>query len=92
MGVPDLEPQLLNYAREKTGPDGLDPQALAEIRKARGEEEQNLWIPRFVFTTHMHIINWFFRQNNEHKYAYDFETLEQVLAEVGFVSICKKAI
>jgi predicted SAM-dependent methyltransferase len=87
VGVPDLEPQLVEYVRETTDSNGLQPEDFARKRKARGEEEQNLWIPRWVFTTHLHIINWYFRQNNEHKYAYDFQTLATVLAEAGFDEI-----
>jgi len=35
----------------------------------------------------MHCINYHFRQDGEHKYAYDFETLAHVLGEIGFESV-----
>ena len=35
----------------------------------------------------MHNINYRFRQGSEHKYAYDCETLEQLLARAGFTQI-----
>jgi len=40
--------------------------------------------------TRMHILNYLFRQYGEHKYAYDFETLTQVLADAGYVSIVRR--
>jgi hypothetical protein len=39
----------------------------------------------------MHQLNYHLRQGKEHKYAYDFETLATILAEVGFVSIERRA-
>jgi lipopolysaccharide/colanic/teichoic acid biosynthesis glycosyltransferase len=40
--------------------------------------------------TWMHQINYLFRQVDQHKYAYDYETLEKILVEVGFVSVVKR--
>lgn len=37
--------------------------------------------------TPLHTINYHFRQCGDHKYAYDFETLAQVLKEAGFIDI-----
>jgi predicted SAM-dependent methyltransferase len=37
--------------------------------------------------TKMEHINYHFRQNGEHKFAWDFETMEQALRETGFVEI-----
>lgn len=39
----------------------------------------------------MHYLNFDFRQGREHKYAYDFEILAQMLVEVGFVSIVRRS-
>jgi predicted SAM-dependent methyltransferase len=47
------------------------------------------WHPAWC-DTRMHQINYHFRQEQEHKYAYDFETLERVLAKAGFVSITRR--
>lgn len=38
----------------------------------------------------MHSLNYHFRQGRKHKYAYDFETLVQILSEVGYVSIVRR--
>ena len=35
----------------------------------------------------MEHINFHFRQGTEHRFAYDFETMEQALKEAGFVEI-----
>jgi predicted SAM-dependent methyltransferase len=59
-----------------------------------GDEEYFLiarqrWHPAWC-NTRMHNLNYHFRQGREHKYAYDFETLAQILSEVGFVSIVRR--
>ena len=38
-------------------------------------------------TTPMHSVNYFFRQNGEHKYAYDEETLTGLMTECGFSNL-----
>jgi hypothetical protein len=38
----------------------------------------------------MHNLNYHFRQGREHKYAYDFETLAQILSMGGFASIVRR--
>ena len=35
----------------------------------------------------MHSVNYFFRQAGEHKYAYDEETLVQLISECGFANV-----
>ena len=35
----------------------------------------------------MHSVYWFFRQNGEHKYAYDEETLIGLITECGFSNV-----
>ena len=42
------------------------------------------WHPAWC-TTRMHQINYHFRQGTEHKYAWDYETLAEVLRTAGFV-------
>ena len=44
------------------------------------------WHPKWC-TTPMHSVNYFFRQDGEHKYAYDAETLTTLLKECGFSNI-----
>lgn len=41
------------------------------------------------FKSQMDVINHVFRQEEEHRYAYDFETLENMLKEAGFIAIHK---
>jgi len=74
VGVPDTEWPLKSYVN--------------------GDEEyfmiaRQRWHPAWC-NTRMHNLNYHFRQGREHKYAYDFETLAQVLGEVGFVSIARR--
>jgi predicted SAM-dependent methyltransferase len=42
------------------------------------------------FDTKIAILNHIFRQNGEHKYAYDFEALKYVLAKHGFKNITRQ--
>lgn len=75
VGVPDTEWPLRAYV---TGDEEY-------FRFARGAS----WYPKWC-NTRMHTVNFHFRQNAEHKYAYDFETLARVLDESGFVSIARR--
>ena len=75
LGVPDAELPLKSYASD-------DPWYFEFVR-AR-------WHPAWC-DTRMHNINFHFRQGTEHKYAYDWETLEKVLVGAGFVSVCKRS-
>jgi predicted SAM-dependent methyltransferase len=59
---------------------------------ARGDREK--WVKlrdRYCYpkscTTLMHIVNHFFRQGEEHKYAYDEETLLEVVRDCGFSNV-----
>jgi len=47
------------------------------------------WHPATCATRLEHI-NYHFRQNGEHRYAYDFETAEKILRQTGFVDIRKR--
>ena len=44
------------------------------------------WHPEWCRTRIEHI-NFHFRQDDEHRFAYDFETLQKVLADAGFIEI-----
>lgn len=46
---------------------------------------KNTWHP--WCTTKLHHINFHFRQGQEHKYAYDFETMKDVLEKAGFTNV-----
>jgi predicted SAM-dependent methyltransferase len=72
VGVPDTQWPLEAY----TGPDerGYFPLAKAE------------WHPGWC-KTRLAQINYHFRQDGEHRFAYDLETLSHVLSEAGFISI-----
>lgn len=74
VGVPDTEWPLQSYVS--------------------GAEEyfnyvRHYWHPEWC-TTRMYNLNYHFRQGREHKYAYDYETLAQILHESGFISISKR--
>lgn len=71
VGVPDTEWPVKAYANN-------DEEYFAFVR----EHHHPAWC-----TTRMHNLNYHFRQENRHKYAYDFETLAQALREMGFLQI-----
>lgn len=80
VGVPDAEEVLVQYARGKL------PGLLQEWSR-----DKNLqWFPPWAWATPIHLVNFFFRQGREHKYAYDFETLARVLKEASFVDIGRR--
>ena len=47
------------------------------------------WHPSWC-DTHMHQVNYFFRQGKEHKYTWDFETLARVLETSGFQPVSRR--
>jgi predicted SAM-dependent methyltransferase len=71
VGVPDTEQILRAYS-------GGDTDFFKLARE--------LWHPPWCDTP-MHSINYHFRQGTEHKYAYDYETMEKILISAGFVSV-----
>jgi len=73
VGVPDTEWPILAYANGDS----------SYFTLARDK-----WHPGWC-DTRMHNINFHFRQGAEHKYAYDYETMEKVLAAAGFSSIVR---
>jgi predicted SAM-dependent methyltransferase len=75
LGVPDTEWPIVSYA---TG----DP-AYFDLVRAR-------FHPAWC-NTRMHNLNYHFRQEREHKYAYDLETLTSILEEAGFVSVVRRS-
>lgn len=75
--VPETAWPLLDYG---DGPD-------SPYFRACGEHQ---WHPP-TCTTRMEHINYHFRQDGEHRYAYDLETAEKLLRQVGFVDIRERA-
>lgn len=61
-----------------------------EDRAAGATTDPNWWGPSWCGTP-MHRLNYVFRQGHEHKYAYDYETLRNVLETAGFVDINRRA-
>jgi predicted SAM-dependent methyltransferase len=73
VGVPDTLWPLLDYANVGDG---------RYFKTAEAER----WHPEWC-KTRMEHINFHFRQGFEHRFAYDFETMEHALKEAGFVEI-----
>jgi predicted SAM-dependent methyltransferase len=76
VGVPDTSWPLSDYVGQ--GADGY-----LEATKL------HKWHPDWCRTKMEHI-NFHFRQDGEHKFAWDFETMEQALRETGFVDIRRR--
>jgi predicted SAM-dependent methyltransferase len=76
--VPDAGKYLKFYAEE-------DWDKIAAMRPLAkdGNNYRDLW-PTIIHRTRMEFVNFLFRQNGEHKYAYDAETLILMLREAGF--------
>jgi predicted SAM-dependent methyltransferase len=79
--VPDAEKYLMAYAhggwREFRSLRPLDDQM---------RDQQYGW----TYNTRMELINYVFRQGQEHKFAYDFETIEFLLKRNGFQDVRKQ--
>jgi len=71
MGMPDAEAGLRAYVEDNG-------------KKLRVTEAH--WFPVWCDSP-MHKVNYLFRQINEHQYAWDFETLTNVLQKAGFVDV-----
>jgi predicted SAM-dependent methyltransferase len=80
VGVPDAEEILRQYAK------GEMPALMQEWSK----DENMQWLSPWIWETPMHFVNFVFRQDCEHKYAYDFETLARVLGQAGFVNVRRR--
>jgi predicted SAM-dependent methyltransferase len=76
VGVPDTRWPLLDYA-------GVGDGQYLSAAKEEG------WHPPWT-ETHLDHINYHFRQDGEHRYAYDFDTLRLVLHKAGFDSITQR--
>jgi predicted SAM-dependent methyltransferase len=78
IGVPNLLPSLKAYVAE-------DRSHFA--RSVAWETENGCWHEPAWSATPMQRLNYMFRQNGEHRFIYDFETLRLALGEVGFGSV-----
>jgi predicted SAM-dependent methyltransferase len=81
--VPDLEPYLRLYVND-------DWEGLAALRPLTptGAGYRDYWLGD-CYSTKMELINALFRQNGEHKFAYDAETLIKLLRSVGFSNVTR---
>ncbi len=74
LAVPDIELVLRSYVN------GGTPEYY---------EAQRRWAPSW-YTTHMEHINYNFRQDGEHRFAYDVETMTKLLQNAGFAGIARR--
>jgi predicted SAM-dependent methyltransferase len=74
VGVPDTERPLQEYA---------------EVRRQEYSRNATRWHPSWCNTPLEHI-NYHFRQANDHRFAYDFDTLRRALADAGFVNVIRR--
>lgn len=73
-GVPDAGLWLHNYVKK-------DEKMFRDARERFHPKWCKTW---------MHQINYLFRQKDEHKYAYDYETIAQVLGDAGFANVKRR--
>jgi predicted SAM-dependent methyltransferase len=81
--VPDAGAYLSHY--------GESLESVATIRPL--ERAERGWKDHWgdnIYLTQMQFINFVFRQNYEHKYAYDEETLVQILRDAGFSKVARQ--
>ncbi len=74
VGVPDTEWPLLDYAGVGDG---------------KYWEATKVWRPEWV-KTRLDDINYHFRQDGQHRYAYDLETLRLAIESVGFTDVKRR--
>jgi predicted SAM-dependent methyltransferase len=75
MGVPDAE----DVVREYVTGEGSGFQRARDLH----------WHPEWCDTP-MHQVNFSFRQNGQHRWAYDFKSLRRLLDAVGFASVRRR--
>jgi predicted SAM-dependent methyltransferase len=95
---PDEAQYFLSEAYRVLEPGGLlslgVPDAEASLRAYVFKDSKffvhsRLWHPDWCDTP-MHHVNYTFRQQKEHKYAYDFETLSRVILNAGFCDVVRR--
>ena len=80
--VPDAEPYLKSYVER-------DWEKLKQLRPLKHDLTDS-WFG-FRYNTQMELVNVVFRQYEEHKFAYDYETLEFLLKRVNFSSVIRQS-
>lgn len=80
--IPDAEKYLFGYCEQGW-------ESLKTTRPLNDDLEDQLM--GIKYQTKMQLINEVFRQGGQHKYAWDFETLKEVLKNAGFKKIYKMA-
>ncbi len=75
LGVPDTEWPVLEYA-------GQRKEGYFQFVKKR-------WHPAWC-ETEMEHLNYHFRMGNDHRFAYDFKTIERLLVKVGFEHVRRR--
>ena len=81
--VPDAEKYIKAYTKG-----GWDE--LVEMKRLGDQRTDPCY--GFKYKTRMELINFVFRQWSEHRFAYDFETLEFVLKEGGFTEVKRQEV
>lgn len=54
-------------------------------------DPRDLMIRRMPVTTAAEAVNSYFRQNQEHQFMYDYESLSKMLIDAGFAKVCRQA-
>ncbi len=78
--VPDAEKYLMAYAHE----------GWREFKDLRLDDQLRDRYFGWTYNTRMELVNYLFRQGQEHKFAYDFETIELLLKRNGFQDVRKQ--
>jgi hypothetical protein len=87
--VPDAGAYLHAYSQNWERLAALTP--LEQTHEGWRETVINYRGVKNVYRTKMQLINEVFRQSNQHKYAYDEETLLLVLREAGFSNVIRQS-
>jgi predicted SAM-dependent methyltransferase len=99
LSYPDEAVHVLRESLRVLAPGGLFTVGVPDMEKnvmvyVYGDEEyernvSERWHPKWC-DTRMHHLNYAFRQEGEHQYGYDFETLARILANAGFTGIKRR--
>jgi predicted SAM-dependent methyltransferase len=81
--VPDLEPYFRAYAEG-------DWDALARIRPLDGNRRVDHHYG-WTYNTQMELVNFVLRQGQQHKFAYDFATMEFLMKKCGFTTVIRQS-
>jgi predicted SAM-dependent methyltransferase len=79
--VPDAQKYVEAYVKE-----GWD--SIAKVRPLLSNNVDSY--SKNTMHTKMELVNWIFRQEYEHKFAYDFESMKYILNQAGFKTVVKQ--